>query len=471
MTIQAPPRCWLVDRAPDGRSTAGCAPLPLAADAEPAADEAIVRVEAAGFNYKDALACSGHPGVARMLPLVPGIDAAGTLERPAGDMPAGTPVVVTGNQIGESRHGAFATRLRVPADAIVRRPVGLSARDAMALGTAGLTVLLACDRIDRILAMGHGMPGDAEWLVTGASGGVGMLAVAELAARGRRVVACTRKARAHGLLRALGAAAIATPADVADVTAANKPLVRSRWAGVVDTVGGPLLADALKAVRPGGVVAAIGMAAGIELPTTVHPFILRGVTLCGIDAASLPTQAERAALWPRLADLWPRVRDAFPVATIGLGQVGDWSAAMLRGETSGRAVVLPWTDRMPKHAINLTAAWEPPGKDAPRGVWLRRFGGPTGLEIGDAVWLVVEVPGPADVMLNGRPLPPLRAGRARWSHDVTALLGDRNELVVMPALEGHGAEWPAGRDAHGRASFPESLGRVSLEIVSGGIIP
>jgi len=454
MTIQAPPRCWLVDKPPDGRITGGCAPLPWPAGAEPAVDEAVVRVEAAGFNYKDALACAGHPGVARKLPLVPGIDAAGTLEHPAGGMAAGTPVVITGNQMGESRHGGLATQLRMPMAAVVRRPAGLSARDAMALGTAGLTVLLACDRIDGILALGHGLPADAEWLVTGASGGVGMLAVAELAARGRRVVACTRKPHTHALFHSLGATTVVAPTDVSDATAANKPLVRARWAGVIDTVGGTLLADAIKAVRPGGVVAAIGMAAGIELATTVHPFILRGVTLCGIDAASLPTQDERAALWQRLADRWPTVRDAFPVTAIVMDQIGDWAAAMLRGETSGRAVVLPWADRVPKHAINLTAAWEKSGTDATGNVWLRRFGRPTGLDAGDAVCLVIESPDSGEVSLNGRPLPPLRAGQARWSHDITTLLAERNELIVATAARG-----------------AESIGRVCLEIVAGGIVP
>lgn len=304
-----------------------------------AAAESRVRVEAAGFNYKDALACGGHAGVARMLPLVPGIDAAGTLVDPAGSLAAGTSVVVTHNQMGESRHGGFATLLKMPVAAIVRRPDGLSARDAMALGTAGLTALLACDRLDAVVAAGHAAPADAEWLVTGASGGVGMLAVAVLAATGRRVVACSRKPAARELLVALGAASVATPAEV--VEPATKPLVTSRWAGVIDTVGGRLLAGVLRAVRPGGAVAAIGMAGGHELATTVYPFILRGVTLCGIDAAALPSQAERAALWPRLAELWPLVRDHFPVTPIGLAQVGDHAARMLRGESLGRAIVIP----------------------------------------------------------------------------------------------------------------------------------
>ena len=254
---------------------------------------------AAGFNYKDALASSGHPGVAKTLPLIPGIDAAGTLLEACGGLPAGAAVVVTGNGLGETRPGGFATLLRPPADAIVPLPAGLSARDAMAMGTAGLTVLLALDRLAQAVPPGHEPPRDAEWLVTGASGGVGMLAVAALAAAGRRVVACSRKPALEAAFCGLGAVAVISPADLRGD--AGKPLHRGRWAGVIDTVGGAILADALKGVLPGGAVAAIGMAGGVDLPTTVYPFILRGVTLCGIDAATLPTQAERAGSGPG----WP----------------------------------------------------------------------------------------------------------------------------------------------------------------------
>jgi putative YhdH/YhfP family quinone oxidoreductase len=335
--LAAARRCWLVVRDAAGRTTAGLAPLSWSPDAD-AGDEAVIRVEAAGFNYKDALACAGHPGVMRTSPLVPGIDAAGTLLHPAGGMPAGTPVVVTANQMGEGRDGSFASHLRMPVAALVPRPAGLAAREAMALGTAGLTVLLACDRLDALVDGRHGKPGE-EWLVTGASGGVGMLAVACLAARGRRVVACTRKASARTALLALGAAEVAAVEAVVDPS--SKSLAKGRWAGVVDTVGGPLLAGVLRSVRIGGAVAAIGMAGGIELDTTVHPFILRGVTLAGIDVATLATQEDRRALWPRLAEVWPRVCGHFPVTEIGLDRVGDWAAKMLAGESVGRAVVVP----------------------------------------------------------------------------------------------------------------------------------
>ena len=338
-------RCWLVIRDAEGRATGGVEPLPWEAARPEAAPEAAapaeIRVEAAGFNYKDALACSGHPGVMRISPLVPGIDAAGTLLAAAAGLAAGAAVVCTGNGMGETRHGGFATTLRTPPATILPRPPGLSASEAMAMGTAGLTVLLACDRLAALVDRRHGKPDAAEpdWLVTGASGGVGMLAVACLAAAGHRVVACTRKESARDPLRSLGATEVAAPDSI--VAAGTASLARGRWAGVIDTVGGSLLADILRSVRTGGAVAAIGMAGGVRLDTTVHPFILRGVTLAGIDAATMATQEDRRALWPRLAAVWPTVRDHFPVTTIGLDGVGGWGERMLRGETIGRAVVVP----------------------------------------------------------------------------------------------------------------------------------
>lgn len=332
-------RCWLVER-DDGVVRAAVAELPWEAGMPPAAGELVIRVEAAGFNYKDALACTGHPGVMRVSPLVPGIDAAGTIvaAAPGCVFAVGDAVVVTGNGMGESRDGAFATHLRMPAAAVLPRPAALSAEAAMALGTAGLSAALACDRLDAVVDMRHARPDDA-WLVTGASGGVGMLAVAMLSAAGRRVVACSRKPAAVEALRSLGAEAVLPPEEVVDPT--PKSLAKARWAGVVDTVGGRLLADVLRSVRTGGAVAALGMAGGADLVTSVHPFILRGVTLAGIDAATQPTQADRAALWARLAGLWPTLAGRLPVTTMSLGSVRAWAERMLRGETIGRGVVLP----------------------------------------------------------------------------------------------------------------------------------
>lgn len=335
-------RCWLVTRDEQGRVSGGV--VERMARPPDAGGLVPVAVEAAGFNYKDALACAGHPGVMRTSPLVPGIDAAGALLEPVGDLAAGTAVVATGHGLGERLDGGFATLLHAPPEAVLPRAPGLAAADAMALGTAGLTVLLACDRVAGLLhAPREASAGDAasaaEWLVTGASGGVGMIAVAYLASQGRRVVACTRKPAVRSALADLGAAAVVTPEEITDPS--GRSLARGRWEGVIDTVGGPLLAEVLRSVRPGGAVAAVGMAGGVRLDTTVHPFILRGVTLAGIDAAALPTPAERRLLWQRLATFWPSVRDRLPVSRLSLGDVGQWAGQMLGGTSAGRAVVLP----------------------------------------------------------------------------------------------------------------------------------
>ncbi len=332
--------CWLVDRDEAGGVCGRLAPLPRPASA---AGSVIVEVEAAGFNYKDALACSGHPGVARQLPHVPGIDAAGVLRQPTESLPAGTPVVVTGNGLGETCPGSFANWLLAPTDAVIRRPPTLSAVAAMALGTAGLTAVVAVERLTSLIDWEHqqfrGGAGSPEWLVTGASGGVGMLAVAAAAAAGHRVLACTRKAQVAEALQSLGAATVLHPDEA--VAAGTKPLASGRYTAVIDTVGGSLLANLLRSVRPGGAVASIGNAGGVELQTTVLPFILRGVTLAGIDAAGLLSNTRRRQLWPQLATLWPLVEPHFPVRRLGLDEVGDWARQMLAGETRGRAVVLP----------------------------------------------------------------------------------------------------------------------------------
>jgi acrylyl-CoA reductase (NADPH) len=335
-------RCWLVTRDEHGHVAGGV--VERAAGPPDPGRLVSIAVEAAGFNYKDALACAGHPGVMRTSPLVPGIDAAGTLLEPVGDLAVGSAVVATGHGLGERLDGGFATVVQAPVEAVLPRDPALAAADAMALGTAGLTVLLACDRL---VALVHGPletpAGDAgpegEWLVTGASGGVGMIAVAFLASQGRRVVACTRKPDARTALAGLGAAVVATPEEIVDP--AEKSLARGRWVGVIDTVGGPLLAAVLRSVRPGGAVAAIGMTGGVRLDTTVHPFILRGVTLAGIDAAALPTPADRRLLWHRLAAFWPAVGARLPVTRLALGDVGHWAERMLGGTSAGRAVVIP----------------------------------------------------------------------------------------------------------------------------------
>lgn len=330
-------RCWRVHRDASGVCQEGVDTLDWSPETVPL-PEVVIKVEAAGFNYKDALCCRCHPGVMRVSPLVPGIDAAGTLVRPAAGLSAGDPVVVTGRGIGEQVDGSFATHLRVSPAVVLPRPPGLSAADAMVLGTAGLTALMACDRLEALVDPRHAKADEA-WLVTGASGGVGMLAVALLAARGKRVVACSRKPGATTFLKELGADEVSPPSDVVDPT--PKSLATGRWAGVVDTVGGSLLADILRSVRIGGAVAAIGMAGGADLVTTVHPFILRGVTLAGIDLAVQPSQEEKRRLWERLAAAWPSLADRLPVTRLRLEDVGAYAGRMLAGETTGRGVVIP----------------------------------------------------------------------------------------------------------------------------------
>ena len=487
-------RCWVVTRDPQGVVTGGVSERPwTVAGSGPAATVAIT-VEAAGFNYKDALACVGHPGVMRTSPLVPGIDVAGRLLEPIDSLPVGTAVVATGHGLGEHLDGGFADVVRAPVEAVLPRPDSLTAAGAMALGTAGLTVVLASDRLAALVhdpssaggqvsgsgSGGHDERRDDEWLVTGASGGVGMIAVTHLARLGRRVVACTRKASAAKVLRELGATEVVAPEDI--VAATDKSLARGRWAGVIDTVGGPLLAGVLRSVRPGGAVAAVGMAGGVRLDTTVHPFILRGITLAGIDAAGLPTRMERAALWRRLAELWPTLDGRLPVTQLALEEVGSWAERMLAGTSVGRAIVIPRSGRC-SHAINLSDAWEPSDAREPAGgaevVWTRRFGRPTGLGDDTRIWLVLERSASiATVTLNGTPL--MRAAgpaddrAAPLRLEITGTLHPRNTLT-LGAREIAGVDRantiPSGHAARsgasGRRPLPPELGRVWLEIETG----
>lgn len=493
-------RCWVVTRDPQGVVTGGVSERPwTSAESGPAATVAIA-VEAAGFNYKDALACVGHPGVMRTSPLVPGIDVAGRLLEPVDSLPVGTAVVATGHGLGEHLDGGFADVVRAPVEAVLPRPDSLTAAGAMALGTAGLTVVLASDRLAMLVhdrgsagspvsgsgSGGHDERRDDEWLVTGASGGVGMIAVAHLARLGRRVVACTRKAAATKVLRELGATEVVAPEEI--VAATDKSLARGRWVGVIDTVGGPLLAGVLRSVRPGGAVAAVGMAGGVRLDTTVHPFILRGVTLAGIDAAGLPTRMERAALWRRLAELWPTMGDRLPVTRLPLEEVGSWAERMLAGTTVGRGVVIPRAERC-SHAINLSDAWElsdagelPGDRQLPgdrEAVWTRRFGRPTGLGDDTRIWLVLERSASiATVTFNGARLmqaagpPDDRVAPLRL--EITGTLHPRNTLT-MKAREIGGVDRvntiPSGHAARsgasGRRPLPPELGRVWLEIETG----
>jgi len=293
----------------------------------------LVAVEWSSVNYKDALACSPKGRVARISPLVPGIDLAGrVVESDVDWLSPGDGVIAHGYDLGVGWHGGFAELARVPADWIVALPDGLDTREAMVLGTAGFTAALSVVALEE-----RGLtPGDRPVVVTGASGGVGSTAVAILAARGYHVVASTGKADAEGYLRSLGAESVIPRDELA--VAGGKPLESMTWAAGVDCVGGTTLATVLKRIDYGGAVAASGLTGGAELVTTVMPFILRNVALLGIDSVQTPIERRRA-VWARLGtDLKPA----------GLASIGhaitfdDLDAALdaiLNGAVTGRAVL------------------------------------------------------------------------------------------------------------------------------------
>jgi acrylyl-CoA reductase (NADPH) len=284
-----------------------------------------VRVAWSSVNYKDALATIAKGQVARISPLIPGIDLAGTTE-------AGDEVLAHGYDLGVAHHGGYGERARVPSDWIVPLPSGLSARDAMAIGTAGYT---AARCVMALEARGLS-PGDGAVLVTGASGGVGSVAVDILAGRGYEVVASTGSDAADWL-SSLGASSVISRSDV--IGDEKRPLAKAIWAGAVDCVGGDVLAGVIRGLRYGASVAACGNTAGVALPTSVLPFILRAVSLLGIDSVQTPI-ADRRETWARLADdLRPPPLGESIAREIGLDEVEGALDAILRGELQGRTVV------------------------------------------------------------------------------------------------------------------------------------
>jgi acrylyl-CoA reductase (NADPH) len=294
--------------------------------------DVLVRVAWSSVNYKDALATIPKGGVARVSPLVPGIDLACVVEEaPTGAAFAeGEEVLAHGYELGMSHHGGFAEYARVPAAWVVPLPPGLSARDAMAIGTAGYTAALSILSLER-----RGLtPEDGPVLVTGATGGVGSMAVDMLAGRGYEVVASSGK-DADDFLRELGATSVISREDV--IGDASRALAKSQWAGAVDCVGGAMLPGVLRGLQYGGAVAASGNTGGIALEgLTVLPFILRAVALLGIDSAQTPI-GDRIETWMRIAgDLRPRHLDA---REVGLDDLEDALSAILRGENRGRTIV------------------------------------------------------------------------------------------------------------------------------------
>ena len=321
-------RAFIVDRRDDvfirGLET-------LKPEALPAGDVDI-EVSWSSINYKDGLAATADGKVARAYPLVPGIDMAGTVIRCAHPgIPVGREVIAHGYDLGVSRHGGFAEYARVPADLIVPLPAGLTARDAMAIGTAGFTAALSIAELEA-----RGLePDTGPVLVTGASGGVGSTAIAILAELGYEVWAVTGKPEEQAALTALGAVGFLSRAEVA---AEGRPLETERWAGAIDSVGAAALPYILRTLRRGGAVAACGNASGSALATTVFPFILRGAAILGIDSAYLPI-ARRRRIWERLAtDLRPRnLGDR--ISEVTLDTLEPALDAIRSGEARGRWVV------------------------------------------------------------------------------------------------------------------------------------
>jgi len=322
-------RAYVVDHPEGGAFTRGPRAM-TPADLPPG--EVTVRVEWSGVNFKDGLAARADGRVARSYPLIPGIDLAGTVIASDDDMfPAGTSVLANGYDIGTARHGGYGELARIPSGWVVPLPDGLTAREAMEIGTAGFTAAMSVAALEE-----RGLkPGDGPVLVTGASGGVGSTAIAILAARGHEVWAATGKADEADRLADLGAAGILSRDEV---TAPGRPLDSARWAGAVDTVGAATLPYVLRTLRIGAAVASSGNASGAELATTVFPFILRGVALLGMDSANMAI-GPRRALWNRLAtDLLPRGIDD-GITEVDLDTIGPALDAIVAGQARGRWVV------------------------------------------------------------------------------------------------------------------------------------
>ena len=313
----------------DGKTIATLGPLE---ESQLPAGDVTVRVEYSSLNFKDALAVTGRGAIVKKWPLVPGIDLAGVVEQSTD--PAWTPgdrVVVNGWGIGESHWGGFAQRARLSADWLLRLPDAYTARQAMAIGTAGYTAALCVMALQR-----HGIkPGDGDVLVTGAAGGVGSVAITLLAGLGFSVTASTGRPQEAEYLRALGATQVV---DRDELSAPGKPLQKERWAGVVDAVGSHTLANACAATRWNGAVAACGLAQGADFPGSVMPFILRAVTLYGINCVFIDN-AKRTEAWALLARYLDGDTLERMTTEIGLSEAIEKSTELLAGQLRGRTVV------------------------------------------------------------------------------------------------------------------------------------
>jgi putative YhdH/YhfP family quinone oxidoreductase len=296
------------------------------------AGELIIEVKYSSLNYKDALSATGNKGVTRKYPHTPGVDAAGVIvDSTTKSFGAGEQVIVTGFDLGMNTAGGFGQYISVPSGWAVKLPQGLSLKDSMSYGTAGLTAALCILRL-----MAAGLTKDSgEVLVTGATGGVGSVAVAILGKLGFNVVAATGKTGEKEFLAGLGAKAIISREEANDTS--GRPLQKGRWAGVVDTVGGNILATALKSARYGGLVAACGNAMSPELNVNVFPFILRGVSLLGVDSVEVPLRA-RTMAWQKLAGEW-KIDLSSIVSEVSLEELNPKIDEILKGAVRGRVLV------------------------------------------------------------------------------------------------------------------------------------
>jgi acrylyl-CoA reductase (NADPH) len=301
-------------------------------EAELMEGDVTVRVEWSDLNYKDGLAVTGKAPVVRRFPMIAGIDFAGTVEQSSHPQwKPGDKVVCTGWGMGETHLGAYAEKARVKGDWLVRLPEGMSARDAMAIGTAGFTAMLAVLALEK-----QGIAAAAgPIVVTGAAGGVGSVATAVLSKLGYHVIASTGRASEADYFKSLGAAEVI---DRAELSAAAKPLAKERWAGGIDSVGSTTLANLLSMTKYGGAIAACGLAGGMDLPSSVAPFILRGVCLLGIDSVMCP-MAPRKAAWQRLARDLDSRKLVEITHEIGLDEVIAAGGRILAGQVRGRIVV------------------------------------------------------------------------------------------------------------------------------------
>ncbi len=324
-----PFRAIVIDKPEDGGQAVRFADL---SETDLMEGDVTVRVSHSTVNYKDGLAITGKAPIARRFPLVPGIDFAGVVIASAHpEFRPGDEVILNGWGVGESHHGGYAGMARVRGDWLVKMPAGMDAAHAMAIGTAGYTAMLALMALEE-----QGVkPGAGPVVVTGAAGGVGSVALALLARNGFETVASTGRMEEADYLKGLGAAAVI---DRAELSGPAKPLARSRWAGAIDSVGSTTLANVLSQMTYGGVVAACGLAQGMDLPASVAPFILRGVKLIGVDSVNCP-KPRREVAWRRLTAELDRAKLDTMTRHVKLGDVPDVAADIIAGKVRGRVVV------------------------------------------------------------------------------------------------------------------------------------